>query len=380
MGAKIFSTLKKHLKKKTHPNSATMLENVFQETRLIPGTKQLCHKYCPENTSELCTAPSEIEEMRLMLASQRYFVVRGTSGNGATITARLVCKEAGCFAHDLSCGQGCAEVLRVLKQNMAHVLLALQSQKARVVYLLKDIECLNKSERSQILRCIEDNRINCVCICNPNTTCAWPEVRISPPESYAKLVHLCWIMAMEEMTVDMDLLYRLADYEDFRYAINCMQLPEASRRDSFGIEDFQKILYANETLQSDLDHILVFEEYVCAIDMCEFKPTRDWFIEIAADHVDRHFQYGRKQTFVARHAQFCHRNASLNRACNSLGIVVQDMCLYSDLYKKHLLNGQVPPFSRHVSDYEYRAKSLYTIAKMNAKASQCKQLKKALQI
>ena len=366
-----------------------MLSDVFDSTKRVAGTKLLSQKYEPSRVSELCTTQSDLDQIRTALDTKRFFAVHSAAGNGATLTTRLVCEEErGLFVHELSCSAGCAEVSRVFKQNMTNVLLALQSQNNKLIFFLKDIEGLHKNERTQILKLVEQ-RENVVCVCFLNglsPSCSWPIVHMTDPDPYLKRVHLSWIVAEEQLETELEVIERLAVQSDFRNAINALSVPECFQRDEATFEDFSKILFANETLQTDdlddLDDLTTLDTFttlLTCIDTCEFSRTREWFVETTADYVDKHVTYLPKQSFVARHAQLCHRISSLKKACKIIGADSQDIWAYTLLYHHHLMQ-QVVPFSRTAADYPEKAKALYTIAKVNRSASHCKTLKRTLGI
>tara|TARA_B100001778_G_scaffold204995_1_gene169337 strand:+ start:997 stop:2112 length:1116 start_codon:yes stop_codon:yes gene_type:complete len=371
-----------------------MLDAHCGARRVPGGDESLCQKYHPTTVSELCTPSDSIEEVRALLGGERYFAICSTSGSGATTVAELLCKERDFVIHTISCSNGLADTLRILKENMCNVLLAIQSQNKRVIYFLKDITFLHKGERSQIMKIVEEGQMFCIMFITPATTTAWKTVRLKDATKEAKLDHLAWIASEENLTVSCADLERLAEYPDLRNAITCLALhrDEGDRstldtsRDQGNVEAFSKILYAHEIMKpgnSDFSLMVTFTDLFAVLDISEFRPTRDWFTNTIADFVDRvPLQYGSKQTHVARHAQICHRVVQLKRSCKILGIEPSDIDFYTKLYRHMLLQGSIDwcASSRAAESVDDVAKAIYMIAKIRATASQCKVMKRKLQI
>ena len=365
------------------------------KTARTPQHDILPKRYRPLSVSELCTPFESIDEVRKMIVNERFFAISSTPGIGATAVAELLCRENDIVIHYLSCAQGCAEIVKVLKNNMHDVLLAIQSQTKRVMYFLKDIHHLHKGDKSTILKIIEETpTINCILFITSDITTSWKRVDLLEPTNEARLVHLAWIANEEGLfndeTFDMTDLEELARFSDLRYAITCLGLRASSSaedRDTRCIEDFSKILYAHELLTPKVnDHATMttltsFTELLALLDVSEFRSTREWYTDILSMFVDQNLLIGTKQTHVARHAQICHRIMQLKRSCKTLGIDVCDMDLYSKLFRSSLLEGKEPLYSSaHTAESEDQARSLYMIAKMRAPASQCKLMKKRLRI
>jgi hypothetical protein len=361
-----------------------MLHNVFEKTKQVSGEKMLSQKYTPSCVAECCISIEEIANIKMNLLEKRYFSIQSLSGNGATSCVRLIAKELQMYVHTLSCTAGCAEILKIFKQNMKNVLLALQCNTDQVLFLIKDIEGLNKTEKASILSAVEEiANIHAVCFYNnPIPGSKWYTYIFPEMSYYDKMVQLCRIVAEEEIDLEFDKIQELGGYKDFRNAINCLRCPEAHERDYADIENFSRILFTHETLNNKnggMEELVVFSDLMVAIDLSEFRATREWFIQTLSDYSERQFNYGHKHSFVARHAQSCHRTVCLTRACACSNINILDMLEYSKLYRHYLLKGQ-SPLTRKMPDYDRKAKSLYTIAKIKATASQCKQLKKVLGI
>tara|TARA_B100000676_G_C17988885_1_gene793634 strand:- start:565 stop:1413 length:849 start_codon:yes stop_codon:yes gene_type:complete len=280
---------------------------------------------------------------------------------------------------------GFTEIMKILKRNMQNVLLALQNQTKKVLFLIKDIEMMKRNEKSQILSVIQETtNIHAVVFYNNTLVYTnWNLISISPPLFYDKMVHLCWICAEEKIDLELEEIEYFAGFKDLRNAINSMIFTKSNiqERDYIDLDDFSKILFANESVACDtLQKSMDFSDLLCHIDVSEFKPTRYWYTEVTAAYIDRNnFVYGHKQSFIARNAQMTHRMSCLQKACRILNISIEDLNQYSNLYKNMLLRHETPLNQKSV-DYEQKAKSLYTIAKLKATPPQCKTMKKTLGI
>lgn len=376
----IFSFLKKLFHCTTNN---FMLDNVFASTRYVQGEKLLSSKYHPKDVSECLLLEKDLRVIEDAVATKRYFSVRSDSGNGATCCVRHIARNAGFYVHTLSCSVGCSEIVRLLERNMKNVLLALQSSSKKVMFLIKDIEGLKKNERSQIINVIEEKKnIHSVVFFNEILCYSkWDLISLSAPDYYQKMVHLCWIVAEESIPIKFEVLEELGTFRDFRNAINLLSFPEGKQRDYSDIDDFSKILFTHETLnvnENDLERVVTFSDMLVFIDISDFRATKDWFIELASEYSDSYFCFKHKQTFIARNAQLCHRTACLKRACAALNIDVLEMGYCSQLHRHSIL--EFGHSQDRTPDSESKSRALYTVAKLNATALQCKSIKKALSL
>ena len=373
-----------------------MLENVFSKTRLIQGEKQLSQKYEPRNVSECCVSEEDLLTVRQYLQNERFFAVHSDSGCGATICVKCVANETGLFfVHELSCTNGCSEILKLIKQNMKNVLLALQQQSKSIIFFIKDIEAMKRNERSQILSAIEESNVRAVLFFNNVLFhTKWKRIKFSPLTFDDKMIHLCWICAEEKIDIELEEIQKFAEFSDLRNAINSLSLKvntientienttvNIQERDRLPIDEYSKMLFAHETIgHNDIDVISTFADLFCINDISEFKATRYWYTNIISDYIDKHdFEYTRKQSFVARHAQMVHRINCLHNACKLFSIHPPEMKMYASLYRNILLN-KINPLKTTSPNYDFEAKSLYTIAKIGASSPQCKLMKNTLKI
>lgn len=363
-----------------------MLENVFAKTKLIEGEKQLSLKYEPRNTSECCISENDLLNVRHCLENERFFAVHSESGSGATICLKCIANEMGSFfLHEVSCSHGCSEVVKLIKQNMKNVLLALQQKAKSILFFIKDIEIMKRNERSQITSAIEESNVRAVVFFNSILYhTKWAKVKFSPLSTNDKMIHLCWICAENDIDLDLKKIYQLAEFTDLRNAINSLVLKQTTNieeRDRHSIDEHSKMLFAHETIgHNDIDVISTFADLLCLNDIADFKSTRYWYTELISDYIEKNnFEYNHKQSCVARNAQMIHRVGCLRNACKILSIHTPEMKMYSVLYRNLLLNN-INPLKTLSSNYEYEAKALYTIAKIGASSPQCKNLKKTLRI
>jgi len=363
-----------------------MLENVFSKTKLIQGEKQLSLKYEPRNTSECCISENDLLNVRHCLDNERFFAVHSASGCGSTICVKCIANEMGSFfVHELSCSNGCSEVIKLIKTNMKNVLLALQQQAKSILFFIKDIEIMKRNERSQIISAIEESNVRAVVFFNSMMYhIKWKTITFSPLDINDKMIHICWICAEEGIDLDLEKIHQLAEFSDLRNAINSLSFKQSTNikeRDHHFIDVYSKMLFAHETIgHNDIDVVSTFSDLLCFNDIADFKPTRYWYTELISDYIDKNnFEYNHKQSFVARNAQMVHRLTCLHNACKMFSINPPELKMYAILYRKLLLDN-INPLKTTSSNYDYEAKALYTIAKIGASSPQCKILKKTLRI
>lgn len=361
-----------------------MLENVFSKTKFVEGEKQLSLKYQPRNTSECCISESDLINVKKLLNSEKFFAVHSESGCGATICLQCIANEMGSFfVHEISCANGCSEVLKIIKQKMANVLLALQQQAKSILFFIKDIEILKRNEKSQIISAIEECNVHAVVFFNNSLYhTKWKKISFSPLTMNDKMIHLCWICAEEKLDIELETIQKLAEFHDLRNAINSLAFKKSTNiqeRDYHTIDDFSKMLFAHETMQhQDMEVLSSFAELLCVSDTAEFKSTRYWYSEIISDFIDNQgFEYTHKQSLVARNAQMTHRVGCLQNACKLFSIPPTEMKTYAFLYRNLLLNN-TNPLKTTSPTYEHEARALYTIAKIGASSQQCKIIKKTM--
>jgi len=363
-----------------------MLENIFSKTKFIEGEKNLSLKYQPRNVAECCISENDFLGVRHCLQNEKFFAVRSDSGCGATVCVKCIANEMGSFfVHELSCSNGCSEIIKLIKQNMQNVLLALQQQTKSILFFIKDIEIMKRNERSKITSAIEESNVRAVIFFNSILYhTKWKKITFSPLDINDKMIHLCWICAEEAIDLDLEKIHQLAEFTDLRNAINSLVLKQSTsikERDHQSIDKYSKMLFAHETIgHKDMDVVSTFADLLCLNDVAEFKLTRYWYTETISDYIDRNnFEYNHKQSFVARHAQMVHRLKCLQNVCKVFSIHPPEMKIYTVLYRNLLLDN-INPLKTTSSNYDYESKALYTIAKIGASSPQCKNLKKTLKI
>ena len=363
-----------------------MLENVFSKTTFINGEKQLSLKYAPRSTSECCISGDDLLNVRQCLENERFFAVHSDSGCGATTCVKCIANDMGSFfVHELSCSNGCLEIIKHIKQNMKNVLLALQQQTKSILFFIKDIEIMKRNEKAQIISAIEESNVRAVVFFNSVLYhIKWKKISFAPLTINDKMIHLCWICAEEDIDLDLEKIQQLSEFNDLRNAINSLNLKKSTNiqeRDRYSIDCFSKMLFAHETIDhNDIDVVSTFADLLCVSDVAEFKGTRYWYTELIGEYIDKHdFNYSHKQSFVARNAQMVHRISCLRIACNIHSMHTAEIKMYALLYR-NLLVSNINPLRTRSPSYQYEAKALYTIAKIGASAPQCKRMKNTLEI
>lgn len=364
-----------------------MFDDVFPQTRQVEGQKHFSMKYKPKNLGECCICEEDVKKLEYFLRNERYFCVRSQSGCGSTTCAEEVAKKLSFFVHYVTCSVGCTEVVKLMRQNMKNVLLEMQKQNKKVLFFIKDIEIMKRNERAQVTSCIEESNVNAILFYNDNSFFTkWKIVTLKEPTFYDKMVHLHWIVAEEKLDVEMDELENIANLRDFRYGINSLMIKNTNiltvqERDYSTVDDFSKILFVNETLKFDtIDETCFFTDLFCTIDIADFKPSKYWFMDLLSEYIDNNrIIFTNKQSLIARNAQLVHRTSCLRRSANLIGVDIVNMSYYTSLLRKHVLDGETV-YSSSLPDYFTRAKAMYTIAKINASAIQCKTMKVMLKI
>lgn len=357
--------------------------------------KDLClyQKYAPASLEELCTSSINMQQIRSALEKHRYFCICSMSGNGTTVSTRLMCEHLNIKVFDVTCGSGYSQIYRNLNCKSANVIQALNNRQQKNIFFIKDINCLNKNEKSQVLKLIQDSEhLSCIIFVAEKTISpTWPSLHISEITLYEKQVHIAWIAAEESISITIPEINTLAEFADLRCAINSMDsnrkntISAFQQRDYSKVEDFNKILYTHETLstkpykQHPLELCVQLFELILDVDATNTRSTREWFCDIAANYVDTYFDYTKKQTFVARSAQICNRISQLKAACKTINIHPYEMSLYSILLQTHIMNNQIY-YTSNIIDYAQKQKAVYTISKMNLTAAKCKLLKRKLDI
>lgn len=364
-------------------NNILMFSNVFSETKVVGGEKQLSLKYEPRNILECCCSEKDKLNIINHLEKERYFCVYSHSGNGATVCMKHIANEMCVFfVHQLSCSIGCAEILKLLKQNMKNVLLELQRQSKRILFFIKDFEILKRNERCQIIGVIEQFNINAIIFLNNDLfVSSWKTIEFSQLTFDDKMIHLCWICAEESLDFELEEIERLANFNDLRNAINSLKFSGiVEERDYYEVDNYSKILFAHESLECDNIHDLsIFLDLVCFTNITIHTPAGTWFTDMTVKFMENNsFKYTKKQSFVSRNAQLSHRLSCLRNSCKILSICRTELNLCSKLYRNIILTGNNS--IKNDSNYQINAKALYMISKIGASVSECKKIKAALKL
>ena len=333
-------------------------------------------KYKPCYLAEVVGHKMEIKKIEELLGRRVHFNCAGCSGIGVSTTLYLVLKKCGFFMTSMSCSVGFAETHRILNANMNNVLFALQNIKTSIAYVIRDIEVLNRSDKASLLKLVSELRSSVCIIVSSTPISSMDVVKFERPRSEEILEHLYWIASEECMEINVELFSNISSYEDIRTCINALGFG-GQNRDKYDPEPFLNCLYAHETLSSDLDSVLTFADLLSNMDLCEYKPTREWFVSAASDFARDHFKIQNHQSHVARYAQICNRTGQLLRACSQIGISSLDMDQAGFIYKHKLLCEKFQ-LDKNAPESESKAKALYTIAKRFCKATESRQLKMLL--
>ena len=339
----------------------------------------LYHKYKPNTLNEIIGHTDSIWKVKQFLSSsQGPLGCIGIPGIGITSTIDIIVKDMGMTAKHLSCSSGFAEVTKVLKANMKNVLFALQQIKTNVVYVIKEFDSLNRSDKASMVKLLMEVKHAHSIVISPVSISSLMCVHFTRPSNDEILKHLYWIVCEENIDISDDRLIHISSFQDVRTCINAIQGPHIFDRDNYLVEPYLTCLYTHETMKGSLNDVSTMLDLLCDMDLCEFKPTRGWFAEVTAEFCTKHFDVGTKQTHIARNAQICNRTKQLSDACNIIEINVKEMDLYATLFKSYMLNGSMRPFPESDPNYSKKNRSIYVISKRQCKISETKILKSIL--
>ena len=357
------------------PHISSESISVFSCVEHVP----LCHRYKPNTLNEIIGHTDSIMEIKKFLSSSHGVIgCVGISGIGITSTIDIIVKDMGMTAKYLSCSSGFAEISKVLKANMKNVLFALQQIKTNIIYIIKDFESLNRSDKAALAKLLmELIHSHCIVISRSiisSLTC----VDFNRPSNHEILEHLYWIVCEENIDISDDRLLHISSFQDVRTCINAIEGFHIFDRDITGVDPYLTCLYTHEFMKGSLDNVTTLLDLLCDIDLCEFKYTREWFAEVASEFCTKYFDVGSKQTYIARHAQICNRTKQLSEAYNSIGANKIEMNLYSMLFKHHIINGNIHAFPQSDPNHSKKNRSIYMISKQQCKISETKILKSIL--
>ena len=341
----------------------------------------LYHKYKPNTLNEIIGHADSIWKVKQFLSSQGPMGCMGCigiPGIGITSTIDITVKDMGMTAKHLSCSSGFTEVTKVLKANMKNVLFALQKIKTNIVYIIKDFDSLNRSDKAAMIKLLMEVKHAHSVIISPNFISSLACVHFTRPSNDEILKHLYWIVCEENIDISDDRLIHISSFQDVRTCINALEGPHIFDRDRSLTEPYLTCLYTHETMKGSLNDATTMLDLLCDMDLCECKPTREWFAEVTSEFCTKHFDVGIKQTYIARNAQICNRTKQLSDACNSINITTQEMDLYAMLFKNYILNGSMRPFPESDLNYSKKNRSIYVISKRQCKISENKILKSIL--
>jgi replication-associated recombination protein RarA len=339
----------------------------------------LYHKYRPNTLSEIIGHTDSICKVKQFLSSSQSLMgCIGSPGIGITSTVDLIVKDMGMTAKHLSCSSGFTDVTKVLKTNLKNVLFALQQIKTNIVYIIKDFDALNRSDKVTIVKLLIEIKHAHSIVISPVSISSVMCVHFTRPSNNEILKHLYWIVCEENIDISDDRLQQVSSFQDVRTCINAIESPHICDRDAYIVEPYLTCLYTHETMKGSLNDVSTMLDLLCDMDSAEFKPTREWFAEVTSEFCTAHFDVGTKQTYIARNAQICNRTRQLSDACNNININVKDMDLYATLMKLCILNGSIRPFPESHPNYLKKNRSIYIIAKRQCKVSESKMLKSIL--
>mgnify|MGYP001238426082 CR=1 FL=1 len=339
----------------------------------------LYHKHKPNTLNEIIGHTDSISKIKQFLSSSQGLIgCIGIPGIGITSTIDIIVKDMGMTAKYLSCSSGFTEVIKVLQANMKNVLFALQQIKTNVVYIMKDFDALNRSDKITMIKSfMEVKHAHCIVI-SPNIISSVVCVHFTRPSNDEILEHLYWIVCEENIDISDHRLRHISSFQDVRTCINAVEGPHIFDRDKSRVEPYLTCLYTHETLKGSLQDVSTMLDLLCDIELCEFKPTREWFAEVTSEFCTKNFNVGTKQTYIARKAQVCNRTKQLSDACHSIQINVQDMDSYATLFKTYILNGSMRSVPESVPNHAKKNRSIYVISKRQCKTSETKTLKSIL--
>lgn len=339
----------------------------------------LYHKYKPNTLNEIIGHTDSIWKIKQFLSSSKGLIgCIGIPGIGITSTIDIIVKNMGMTVKHISCSSGFTEVSKVLKANMKNVLFALQQMKTNIVYVIKDFDSLNRSDKATMIKILMEVEYAHSIIISPIDISSLTCVYFTRPSNDEILKHLYWIVCEENIDINDDRLRHISTFQDVRTCINAIEGPHIFDRDKSLVEPYLTCLYTHETMKGGLNDVGTMLDLLCDMDLCDFKPTREWFSEVTAEFCTKHFDVGTKQTYIARNAQICNRTKQLTDACNSIDINVQEMDLYATLFKNYMLNGEMRPFPESDPNHSKKNRAIYVISKRQCKISKTKALKSIL--
>jgi len=339
----------------------------------------LYHKYKPNTLNEIVGHTDSICKVKQLLSSsQSPLGCIGTPGIGITSTVDIIVKDMGMTSKHISCSSGFTEVSKVLKANMKNVLFALQQIKTNIVYIIKDFDSLNRSDKASLVKLLVEVKHAIAIVISPFSISTMTCVHFSRPSNDEIVKHLHWIACEENLDISDDRMAYISNFQDVRTCINALEGPHIFDRDKCRVEPYLTCLYAHESMKGSLNDVSTMLDLLCDMDLCEFKPTREWFAETTSDFCIHHFDVGEKQTYIARNAQICNRTKQLSDACNHIEINVQEMDLYATLFKHYILNGSMHAFPERDPNCSKKNRSIYVISKRHCRVSETKILKSIL--
>lgn len=336
----------------------------------------LSEKYSPTSVQELCIDPALLADYRTFLLDNRgvVFVQRG-SGNGGTITTRLICAEHSIDTPTLPLDVGTGRCLPT--KTYRNVADAVVYAHRRRKYLVEDVELLSRPERSKTLSHLLRHSVECVIFVSelfrpPEGGSVFV---LPPPPLEMKIIHLWWVACSEGIDVEDEFINDLAAHSDLRQAVNSLALATMAQKDTIDdVDDFTRGLCALETLPFTLDEVNRFYDTLLFVDVAEGKSTYDWATQALGSLV--HGVSTRRQTALARHAQMCHRRRQIGDACRVTCVHPVDMTVVAPVFRDRLLSGGPPLATRPGRTAQEIANSVYTIAKLNSNATATRALKK----
>ena len=338
----------------------------------------LHRRYAPRTLDEVVGHRASIDAVRDLLAAQKAINCHGISGNGISTVVRIILSDVAMVVKHISCAMVCSELLRVLDSNIRNVLSALKQDRAKIVYLVRDIEILNRTDKATVLKKITEMEHVHVVVISQSRVESLHCVAFERPTDQEIVEHLYWIACEEGFEVDDARMAHISTYRNVRTCIMALDGPHVGDVRVACVDPYMRMLRAHETLDASLDASVELLCILSVLQGCEFSASWEWITDVFCDAVSCRFASTSAPTCIARHAQTCNRTKQLRLACKLLGVHALDMDLFGVVARGLFANGQLSAYPQTDADHGIKNRALYVLTKRNVKLSEGKRIRSML--